>query len=51
MLAGGNLPGNIFGAVTGEWEGVSSGPKKLMGLGINVLVIAIFIPGLSMNLA
>jgi len=45
------ITGNIFGAVTGEWKGVSSGPKKLMDLGIIVLVLAIIIMGLSMNLA
>ena len=45
------ITGNIFGAVTGEWKGVSSEPKKLMVLGISVLVIAIIILGLSMNLA
>ena len=44
------VTGNIFGVLTGEWKGVSSGPKKIMGLGIIVLVIAIVILGLSMNL-
>jgi L-rhamnose-H+ transport protein len=45
------VTGNIFGALTGEWKGVSSGPKRIMGLGIVVLVMAIIILGWSMNLA
>jgi L-rhamnose-H+ transport protein len=45
------ITGNIFGAITGEWKGVSSGPKRIMGVGIIVLVIAIIILGWSMNLA
>ena len=45
------ITGNIFGLMTGEWKGVSSRPKRLMGIGIIVLVMAIIILGLSMNLA
>lgn len=45
------ITGNIFGVLTGEWKGVSSRPKRIMGSGIIVLVIAIIILGWSMNLA
>jgi L-rhamnose-H+ transport protein len=44
------ITGNIFGVLTGEWKGVSPGPKRLMGLGIIILVAAIILLGLSMNL-
>lgn len=45
------VTGNIFGIFTGEWKGVTSKPKRIMGLGIAVLVVAIIVLGLSMNLA
>lgn len=45
------ITGNIFGVLTGEWRGVSTKPKRLMILGIIILVAAIVVLGLSMNLA
>jgi len=45
------VAGNIFGILTGEWKGVSAKPKRIMGMGIIVLFIAILVLGLSMNLA
>ena len=44
------IAGNIFGFITGEWKGVTARPKKIMGMGIILLVIAIIVLGLSMNL-
>jgi len=45
------IAGNIFGILAGEWKGVTLGPRRMMGLGITVLVVATLILGLSMNLA
>jgi len=45
------IAGNIFGILAGEWKGVTPGPRRMMGLGITVLVVATLILGLSMNLA
>ena len=44
------IAGNVFGILTGEWKGVSARPKRIMGMGITVLVVAILVLGLSMNL-
>jgi L-rhamnose-H+ transport protein len=45
------ITGTVFGALTGEWKGVSMKPKRLMGLGTAILVAAIVILAFSMNLA
>jgi len=45
------ITGTVFGALTGEWKGVSTKPKRLMGLGTVILVAAIVLLALSMNLA
>ena len=45
------IAGNIFGILTGEWKGVTAMPKRIMAMGITVLVVAILVLGLSMNLA
>lgn len=42
---------NIFGVLTGEWSGVALKAKRLVFLGITILVLAIVVLGISINLA
>ena len=44
------VTGNIFGILTGEWEGASARSQKMMFKAIAILVFAILVIGLSMNL-
>ncbi|MCK9618453.1 MAG: hypothetical protein M0R21_11550 [Lentimicrobiaceae bacterium] len=40
---------NIFGIFTAEWTGVGAKPKRMMPIGIILLVAAIIMLGLSMS--
>jgi L-rhamnose-H+ transport protein len=41
------LTGTVWGIATGEWRGAGKRPLWLLGLGVAVLVVAIFVLGIS----
>jgi L-rhamnose-H+ transport protein len=50
MLISSILAGNVAGAITGEWSSASSHAKRIMGAGVAVLAIAIFVLSYSNQL-
>jgi L-rhamnose-H+ transport protein len=50
MLISSILAGNVVGAITGEWSSASSHAKRIMGAGVAVLAIAIFVLSYSNQL-
>ncbi len=49
-LATGLLVANLCGAITGEWRGAAASARRIMAVGIVILVIAIAILGLAAHL-
>jgi hypothetical protein len=47
----GILSANFWGAVTGEWSGIGKKPLGIMGVGIMVLIAAMFILGWSSTMS
>ncbi|PYX94391.1 MAG: hypothetical protein DMG71_12655 [Acidobacteria bacterium] len=41
------ITATVWGIATGEWRGAGKQPLRLMGLGVAVLVVAIFVLGIS----
>ena len=41
------ITATVWGIATGEWKGAGKQPLRLMGLGVAVLVVAIFVLGIS----
>ncbi len=41
------ITGTFWGIATGEWRGAGKQPLRLLGLGVSVLVVAIFVLGIS----
>jgi L-rhamnose-H+ transport protein len=41
------LTGNVLGLLSGEWKGVARRPRRIMTVGVAILVLAILILGLS----
>ncbi|MFB3922911.1 MAG: L-rhamnose/proton symporter RhaT [Terriglobia bacterium] len=40
---------NLWGLLTGEWRGAGSRPLKIMGVGLTLLIVSMFIVGLGMR--
>lgn len=50
MLLVSILAGNAAGALTGEWKGTTSRPRRMMALGVVILLAAFVLLGVSNNL-
>jgi L-rhamnose-H+ transport protein len=50
LLIASILTGNVLGAISGEWSGIGSAPKRVMAAGVAALFVAIVVLGFANTL-